>query len=72
MNMNSVNSAEMKQITPSIMSCAFFEGQRESVNLSFLAAQKKCEFTVGAFSCYKCQTQTQVDFPTEASCLECS
>lgn len=31
----------------------------------FCAVQKRCEFAVGAFSDYKCQTQ--VDFPTEAS-----
>lgn len=67
----SMNSVEMKRITPSIMLwCAFFEGWRESVNLYFRAVQKRCEFTVGASGYYKCQAQTQVDFPTDASRLE--
>lgn len=47
--------------------CAFFEEGRESVNMYFCAVQKRCEFTVGAFSYCKCQAQTQVDFPTEGS-----
>lgn len=40
------------------MRCAFFEGRSESVNLCFRAVQRRCEFTVGAFSSSKCQAQT--------------
>lgn len=51
------------------LSCGIFSLRNGgNLNMYFCAVQKRCEFTVGAFSNYKCQTQ--VEFPTKASHLQ--